>query len=147
MDCYFEEFRARPRNPEKLFGSEDNNTVATAKKAMAQRASLLDSIKEQAASLQRQVGAADRERIEQYFTSIRDLEERIKVEGGSALGLKHPGAPAEEGHADRERLAGQGFGRGLYAVPSTNLISSAVSPYSSYTSISIWRSKDEHLFS
>jgi hypothetical protein len=66
---------------EKLFGSEDNKTLMAAKQAMAQRGSLLDSIKEQAAALQRQVGTADRERLEQYFTSIRDLEERIKVEG------------------------------------------------------------------
>ena len=66
---------------EKLFGSEDNKTLAAAKQAMAQRASLLDSIKEQAAALQRQVGTADRERLDQYFTSIRDLEERIKIEG------------------------------------------------------------------
>jgi len=66
---------------EKLFGSEDNKTLAAAKQAMAQRASLLDSIKTQAGALQREVGAADRERLDQYFTSIRDLEERIKVEG------------------------------------------------------------------
>lgn len=66
---------------EKLFGSEDNKTLAAAKEAMAQRASLLDSIKEQAAALQRQVGSADRARLDQYFTSIRELEERIKVEG------------------------------------------------------------------
>ena len=45
---------------EKLFGSEDNNSLEAAKQAMAQRASLLDSIKEQAAALQRQVGTADR---------------------------------------------------------------------------------------
>ena len=66
---------------EKLFGSVDNNTLAAAKQAMAQRSSLLDSINEQATALQRQVGKADRARLDQYFTSIRDLEERIKVEG------------------------------------------------------------------
>jgi hypothetical protein len=65
---------------EKLFGNEDNNTLAAAKQALAQRGSLLDSIKEQAAALQRRVGKDDRERLEQYFTSIRDLEDRIQVE-------------------------------------------------------------------
>lgn len=59
---------------EKLFGSEDNKTLAAAKQAMAQRASLFDSIKTQAGALQREVGVADRERLDQYFTSIRDLE-------------------------------------------------------------------------
>ncbi|MFT5125531.1 MAG: hypothetical protein ACI9TH_001819 [Kiritimatiellia bacterium] len=66
---------------EKLFGSEDHNTIAAAKEAMAHRASLLDTIKDQADALQRQLGKDDRERLDQYFTSIRDLEERIKVEG------------------------------------------------------------------
>jgi hypothetical protein len=65
---------------EKLFGSEDNKTLAAAKQAMARRASLLDSIKQQAADLQRRVGQQDRERLDQYFTSIHELEERIKVD-------------------------------------------------------------------
>lgn len=66
---------------EKLFGSEDNKTLATAKQALAARGSLLDSIKDQAAALERRVGKDDRQRLEQYFTAIRDLEDRIKVEG------------------------------------------------------------------
>ncbi len=66
---------------EKLFGSENNNTLAAAKQALAERGSLLDSIKEQATSLQRRVGQDDRQRLEQYFTSIRDLEDRIQIEG------------------------------------------------------------------
>jgi len=73
------------KSPEVLFEktlrqAKDNNTIAAAKRAMAQRASLLDSIREQAAELQRQVGTADRERLDNYFTSIATLEERIKVE-------------------------------------------------------------------
>lgn len=66
---------------EKLFGSEDNKTLAAAKQALAERGSLLDSIKEQAGALQRRVGQDDRQRLDQYFTAIRDLEDRIKIEG------------------------------------------------------------------
>src|SRR5271156_1254408 len=51
---------------EKLFGAESNTTIAAARQAMAQRRSLLDSIREEAAALQRQLGAADRERLDQY---------------------------------------------------------------------------------
>jgi len=65
---------------EKLFGSEDNKSLAAARQAMARRASLLDSIKQQAAALQRRVGMRDRERLDQYFTAIRELEERITVD-------------------------------------------------------------------
>lgn len=38
---------------EKLFGTESNNTIAAARQAMAQRRSLLDSIRAEAAALQR----------------------------------------------------------------------------------------------
>jgi hypothetical protein len=100
---------------EKLFGSEDNKTLAAAKQAMAQRGSLLDSIREQAASLQRQVGTADRERLEQYFTSIRDLEERIKVEGEWIDRPKPKVDRPDFGKGSpRDRIAGDGRGYSEY---------------------------------
>ena len=100
---------------EKLFGSEDNNTLAAAKQAMAQRASLLDSIKEQAAALRRQVGAADRARLEQYFTSIRDLEERIQVEGEWIDRPKPKVSRPDFGSGSpRDRIAGDGRGYSEY---------------------------------
>ena len=40
--------------------------------------SILDSVAEQAKDLQRDVGARDRSRLEQYFTSVRDLEHRLQ---------------------------------------------------------------------
>ena len=100
---------------EKLFGNEDNKTLTAAKQAMAQRASLLDSIKEQAAALQRQVGTADRERLDQYFTSIRELEERIKVEG-EWIDRPKPQVPRPEFGAGsmRDRIAGDGRGYSEY---------------------------------
>jgi hypothetical protein len=100
---------------EKLFGNEDNKTLAAAKAAMAQRASLLDSIKEQAAALQRRVGAADRERLEQYFTSIRDLEERIKVEGEWIERPKPKVEKPDFGQGSpRDRIANDGRGYSEY---------------------------------
>jgi hypothetical protein len=96
---------------EKLFGSEDNKTLAAAKEAMAQRASLLDSIRDQAARLQRRVGAADRDRLDQYLTSIRDLEERIKVEGEWIDRPKPKVARPEFGPGSaRDRIASDGRG-------------------------------------
>lgn len=100
---------------EKLFGSEDNKTLAAAKQAMAQRASLLDSVKEQAAALQREVGAADRERLDQYFTSIRDLEERIRVEG-EWIDRPKPKVPRPDfgQGSPRDRIASDGRGYSEY---------------------------------
>ncbi len=40
--------------------------------------SILDAVADQAKELERNVGARDRSRLEQYFTSVRDLEHRLK---------------------------------------------------------------------
>ena len=40
--------------------------------------SILDAVAEQSKDLQREVGAADRSRLEQYFSSVRDLEHRLQ---------------------------------------------------------------------
>ena len=42
------------------------------------RRSILDAVADQSKELQRNVGARDRGRLEQYFTSVRDLEHRLQ---------------------------------------------------------------------
>jgi hypothetical protein len=39
--------------------------------------SIMDAVADQASSLQRDVGARDRERLDQYFTGVRELEQRL----------------------------------------------------------------------
>jgi BMFP domain-containing protein YqiC len=46
--------------------------------------SILDVVAGQAKDLQRQVGARDRNRLDQYFTSVRDLEHRLQESRGWA---------------------------------------------------------------
>src|SRR3954466_3842808 len=41
--------------------------------------SILDAVAGQAKHLQRSVGARDRDRLDQYFTSVRDLEQRMQM--------------------------------------------------------------------
>jgi BMFP domain-containing protein YqiC len=41
--------------------------------------SILDAVAGQAKELQRTVGARDRDRLDQYFTSVRELEQRLKM--------------------------------------------------------------------
>ena len=41
--------------------------------------SILDAVAGQLNSLQRSVGSRDRERLDQYFTSVRDLEQRLQM--------------------------------------------------------------------
>jgi hypothetical protein len=40
--------------------------------------SVMDTVADQARSLQRNLGARDRERLDQYFTGVRDLEQRLE---------------------------------------------------------------------
>lgn len=44
--------------------------------------SILDAVSDQAKDLQRKVGASDRSRLDQYFTSVRDLETRLQASRG-----------------------------------------------------------------
>jgi hypothetical protein len=44
--------------------------------------SILDAVADQAKDLQRHVGAGDRSRLDQYFTSVRDLESRLQASRG-----------------------------------------------------------------
>ena len=44
--------------------------------------SILDTVAGQAKELQRNVGTRDRDRLDQYFTSVRDLEHRLQASAG-----------------------------------------------------------------
>ena len=41
--------------------------------------SILDTVAARAATLQKQLGSADRERLDQYFTSVREVERRLVI--------------------------------------------------------------------
>ena len=41
--------------------------------------SVLDAVAERAAALQKQLGSADRDRLDQYFTSVREVEKRLLI--------------------------------------------------------------------
>ena len=41
--------------------------------------SILDAVAERASALQKQLGSADRERLDQYFTAVREVEKRLLI--------------------------------------------------------------------
>jgi len=92
---------------EKLFG--EGGSPAQRRAALRSRASLLDVVKDDMASLKRELGAADRARVDDYLTAIREVERRIeRAESGvdaSEAGrsdLKRPvGVPATYGEHAR----------------------------------------------
>jgi hypothetical protein len=75
---------------QKLFGAEfqdPNSPNFTPNPNIILRRSVLSGVRDESASLEKHLGTADRARLDQYFTSIRELEERL------ALQLQKP-APA-----------------------------------------------------
>lgn len=77
---------------ERLFG--DGSTAEERASRRAQARSLLDSIMDEAASLQRTLPASDRARLDRYLTDVREVERRIALAGAQAPGsMKLPTAP------------------------------------------------------
>lgn len=67
---------------ETLFG--EGGSEAERRAAMRRKSSLLDSVMEELTRLKRSVGPGDRNRIDQYLESVRDVERRIHQAEASA---------------------------------------------------------------
>ncbi len=77
---------------EKLFGDGSNNADRLARKQQSR--SLLDSVMDQVASLQRELPASDRTKLGEYLDDVREIERRIqKAENQIPADLKLPEAP------------------------------------------------------
>ena len=62
---------------ESLFG--EGGTAKERRVALRERASLLDSVSEEITRLQRELGPADRAKLEEYLTAVREVERRIQT--------------------------------------------------------------------
>ncbi|MEO1981026.1 MAG: DUF1552 domain-containing protein, partial [Fuerstiella sp.] len=60
---------------ERIFGSRE--AAATQERRRRFRKSILDFVSEDAARLQGRLGGTDRRKLEEYFTSVREVEQRI----------------------------------------------------------------------
>jgi hypothetical protein len=91
---------------ESLFG--EGGSKAERHLALKRRASLLDFVKDDMASLRKDLGPSDRAKVDQYLEAVRDVERRIQkaerdVEGSALRDLDRPvGVPAS--YADHARL-------------------------------------------
>lgn len=70
-------------SPQKLFQQLFVNEDASAKKAQKRRLSegrsIMDVVASEAKRMQRRLGPSDRDKLDAYFTSVRDLETRLQV--------------------------------------------------------------------
>lgn len=102
-----------PINPEvspkavfdRLFGVENEQTRNGRRDEMAHTSSILDRVRDQAQRLEKRLGKNDRATVEQYFTSIRDFEERIKIDRAWLDKPKPEVAPLDFGNAALETEA------------------------------------------
>jgi hypothetical protein len=91
---------------ENLFGGEGGS--ADRRAALKKRASLLDSVTDELVRLQKTLGPGDRNRVNQYLDSVRDVERRIQQAEAAAGDNPVPdverptGVPAS--YADHARL-------------------------------------------
>ena len=91
---------------ESLFG--EGGTAKERRAALRSRASLLDSISEEITRLQRDLGPADRAKLEEYLTAVREVERRIQTAESDGAKNQLPdldrplGVPAS--YADHARL-------------------------------------------
>ncbi len=91
---------------ERLFG--EGGTAADRRASRKKRASLLDSVTEEIARLEAELGAADRDRVGRYLETVREVERRIQKAEADAKDdalpdLDRPvGVPAS--YADHARL-------------------------------------------
>jgi hypothetical protein len=60
-----------------LFHSSDPKAKKTIELNMVSRESVLDLVRDQAKSYSKNLGKVDREKLDQYFTSIRELENKV----------------------------------------------------------------------
>jgi hypothetical protein len=84
---------------ERLFG--DATQAAAAKERLSRRQSILDFVLEDAQALASGLGAADRRKLDQYQTSVRELEQRIQRARAETAPVKLPNMPAPLGIPDK----------------------------------------------
>jgi hypothetical protein len=80
---------------ERLFGDSESNDPAERRARIEQDRSLLDSVREAAASLMKSIGSTDRAKVSEYLDAIRDVERRIQIaEEASSRNLPKVERPA-----------------------------------------------------
>jgi hypothetical protein len=80
---------------ERLFGASDSTDPNVRAARLHQDRSILDSVTDRVKQLQRRLGAADNRRVNDYLTSLRDVERRIqKTEEQSAKEVPDVARPA-----------------------------------------------------
>jgi Protein of unknown function (DUF1552) len=85
-------------NPRRVFDRlfrGDTASLASQREQLKKRVKLVDAVRESAKSLQQQLGKSDSEKMDQYMTSLNEIEERLNA---SEKWIDVPLKPQEFGH-------------------------------------------------
>lgn len=96
-----------------LFVTGSKTQIEAEMRGLQRGRSILDTVLGQAKSLERDLGQRDREKLEEYFSAVRDLENSLKTNQGWATKPK-PQVDASPPGADAERTDPIGQQRALY---------------------------------
>lgn len=84
---------------ERLFGAgSQHERVANLKRRQQEQHSILDYVREDASRLDRQLDGRDRAKLDQYLTSVREIEKRIEI--SESLPVKNPAVDSPTGVPD-----------------------------------------------
>jgi len=65
----------------KMFLQGDAKQTAASLKRLQDRGSILDTVRDDISRFQRNLGSTDKSRLDQYLTSVRELEQRLAISG------------------------------------------------------------------
>ena len=92
----------------RLFLEGRPDEIETQKRRLREGRSILDGVREQAAAMHSAVGAGDREKLEEYITSVRELERRLaRNEEWSRKPKPHVDVPAPQDNPNPADLIGR----------------------------------------
>jgi hypothetical protein len=87
---------------EALFVQSDAASIGKERTRLTHRASVLDALRESAGELDGKLSAADRQKLDQYLTSVRDVEKQLQM-SQAWLDKPKPASPIDP-VADQERM-------------------------------------------
>ena len=99
----------------RMFTADSTDSIATQRKNYERQQSMLDAVLEDARSLQRKLGSADKERLAQYLDSVREIEGRIERTAGW-LGRPKPQVDADTVRLDLDVAEPADFMRTYYSL-------------------------------
>ena len=87
-----------------LFVDQNNASRVMQRKVLLHRSSVLDALRESAKTLNRKLDASDRDKLDQYLTSVREVERRLQM-SREWLDKPKPKSPIKTiGQAERQHI-------------------------------------------